>query len=325
MEYRLLGGTGMRVSPLCLGSVFFGTTVPQPEVNRIVDAALDQGINFLDSAEIYQRPAYGAAEESLGIALEGRRHRVVLATKKRYDPRQYRTGGPSDHSLSRHHIVTAVEASLRRLRTDYLDLYYPHHVDPDTSFEESLRAFDDLVRSGKVRAIGLSNYPAWKAIEALWIADRRSLSPVVCVQSLYNLLERSPERELLPVCTQFGLSLVPYSPLAGGVLTGKYVADQPPPADSRAATFTHNAAGRPGHVPLLNERTLGAAARLGDVARALGISSAQASVAWVAHQPTVASVIFGASRVEQIAENVAALEVRLSPEDQVRLAAAVDG
>jgi aryl-alcohol dehydrogenase-like predicted oxidoreductase len=325
VEYRLLGGTGMRVSPLCLGSVFFGTTVPQPEVDRIVHAALDQGINFFDTAEIYQRPAYGAAEESLGIALEGRRHQVVLATKKRYDPCQFRTGGPSDHGLSRHHIVTAVEASLRRLRTDYLDLYYPHHVDPDTSFEGSLRAFDDLVRSGKVRSIGLSNHPAWKVIEALWIADRRGFSPVACVQTLYNLLERSAERELVPACVEYGLSLVPYSPLAGGVLTGKYVASQPPPPESRAATFTHNTSGRPGHVPLLNDRTLGAAARLGAVADELGISPAQASVAWVAHRPTVASVIFGASRADQIAENVAALGARLTPEDQDRLAAAIDG
>lgn len=325
MEYRLLGRTGMRVSPLCLGSVFFGTGVPQAEVNRIFDAALDAGINFVDTAEIYQRPAYGAAEESVGIALEGQRHRVVLATKKRYDPRQFRTGGPSDHSLSRHHIVTAVEASLRRLRTDYLDLYYPHHVDPDTSFEESLRAFDDLVRAGKVRAIGLSNHPAWKVVEALWIADRRSFSPVACVQTLYNLLDRSAERELGPACTQFGLSLVPYSPLAGGVLTGKYAAGQPLPPDSRAATFDHREAGRPGHVPLLNDATLGAAARLGAVARELGITSAQASVAWVARRPAVASVIFGVSRADQIAENVAALDVRLTGEDQDWLAAAVDG
>lgn len=156
VEYRLLGGTGMRVSPLCLGSVFFGTAVPQPEADRIVCTALDHGINFVDTAEIYQRPAYGAAEESVGLALRGRRHAVVLATKKRYDPRQFRSGGPSDHGLSRHHIVTAVEQSLRRLRTDYLDLYYPHHVDPDTSLEESLRAFDDLVRAGKVHYIHVS-------------------------------------------------------------------------------------------------------------------------------------------------------------------------
>lgn len=322
MEYRVLGGSGVRVSPLCLGSVFFGTSVPQDEAERIVHTALDHGINFFDSAEIYQRPHYGAAEESLGRALEGRRHQVVLATKKRYDPAQFRTGGPSDHSLTRHHIVTAVEASLRRLRTDYLDLYYPHRPDPDTALEESLRAFDDLVRAGKVRAIGLSNYPAWQVIEALWIADRRDLSPIVCVQTLYNLLDRSVEAELAPACARHGLSLVPYSPLAGGVLSGKYAAGQPLPPDSRAAVFGHSERGRPGHVPLLTERTLGVAQRVGQVAADLGLTAAQASVAWAASRPGVASVIIGASRTVQVPELVAALDRKLSPEEQERLSAA---
>ena len=323
MEYRLLGRTGIRVSPICLGSVFFGSTVEQPEVDRIVHAAVDQGVNFFDSAEIYQRPLYGAAEESLGLALKGRRHQVVLATKKRYDPGRYRTGTPADHSLSRHDIMTGVEGSLKRLQTDYLDLYYPHHVDPDTSFEESLRAFDDLVRAGKVRAIGLSNHPAWKVVEALWIADRRNLSPAVCVQTLYNLLDRSAERELQPACAQYGLSLVPYSPLAGGVLTGKYVRGAAPPPESRAATFGHSEQGRPGHVPLLNERTLGAVERLRAFARELGTTPARLSIAWVLQQPGVASVILGASRREQIDDNVAGLDLRLSPEDLARVAAAV--
>jgi aryl-alcohol dehydrogenase-like predicted oxidoreductase len=324
MEYRVLGRSGVRVSPICLGSVFFGTSVPQDEAERIVHAALDHGVNFVDTAEIYQRPHYGAAEESVGRALEGRRHRVVLATKKRYDPAQFRTGGPSDHSLTRHQIITAVEGSLRRLRTDYLDLYYPHRPDPDTALEESLRAFDDLVRAGKVRAIGLSNHPAWQVVEALWIADRHDLSPVVCVQTLYNLLDRSAEAELMPACARHGLSLVPYSPLAGGVLSGKYQAGQPPPPASRAAVFTHTTRGRPGHVPLINERTLGAANRIGEVARELGLTAAQASVAWAAGRPGVASVIFGASRPEQVHENVAGLDRPLSPEEQERLAAAAD-
>jgi aryl-alcohol dehydrogenase-like predicted oxidoreductase len=323
VEYRLLGRTGIRVSPLCLGSVFFGSTVEQPEVNRIVHAALDHGVNFFDSAEIYQRPLYGAAEESLGQALKGRRHQAVLATKKRYDPGRFRSGTPADHSLSRHHIITGVEGSLRRLQTDYLDLYYPHHVDPDTAFEESLRAFDDLIRAGKVRAIGLSNYPAWKVIEALWIADRRNLSPLVCVQTLYNLLDRSAERELQAACLNYGLSLVPYSPLAGGVLTGKYAPGAPPPPASRAATFGHSEQGRPGHVPLLNDRTLNAVRRLSTIARELGTTPARLSIAWVLQQPGVASVILGASRREQIDDNVAGLDLQLSADDLERVAAAV--
>jgi aryl-alcohol dehydrogenase-like predicted oxidoreductase len=325
VEYRLLGRTGIRVSSICLGSVFFGTGVEQPEVDRIVHSALDQGVNFFDSAEIYQRPHYGAAEASLGQALKGRRHQAVLATKKRYEPARFRTGTPSDHGLSRHDIITGVEGSLKRLQTDYLDLYYPHHVDPDTSFEESLRAFDDLIRAGKVRAIGLSNYPAWKVIEALWIADGRNLSPVVCVQTLYNLLDRSAERELIPACTSYNLSLVPYSPLAGGVLTGKYARGAAPPPESRAATFEHSQQGRAGHVPLLNERTLGAVERLGALATEFGTTPARLSIAWVLQQPGVASVILGASRRQQIDENAAGLSLRLSPDELLRLAAAMDG
>jgi 1-deoxyxylulose-5-phosphate synthase len=228
MEYRVLGSSGVRVSPICPGSVFFGTIVPQAEANRIVHTAL----------------------------------------------------------------------------------------------EESLRAFDDLVRAGKVRAIGLSNYPAWQVVEALWIADRRNLSPIVCVQTLYNLLDRTVEADLMPACARHGLSLVPYSPLAGGVLSGKYQAGQPLPPASHAAVFGHSERGRPGHVPLLTERTLGVAQRVGRVAAELGMTAAQASVAWAVSRPGVASVIIGASRAAQVVELVAALDKQHSTEDQERLAAA---
>jgi len=327
MRYRLLGRSGISVSVLSLGTVFYGSQVPAADAVPIIHAALDRGVNFVDTAEIYTRPEYGAAEKVLGQALGSRRHDVVLATKKRYDPAQFRTGTPADHGLSRRHIVAAIEGSLRRLRSDYVDLYYPHHVDPDVDLEETLRAFDDLLRAGKVRAIGLSNYPAWLTVEALWIADCRSFAPVVCVQTLYNLLDRSLERELGPACAQHGVALVPYSPLAGGVLTAKYGAQAAPAALSRnrAAVVGHARDGRPSHIPLLNERTLAAADRLAAVAGDIGLTPSQAALAWTVHQPGVASVIMGASSVAQLEENLAAADVALDGEAQRRLEAAVDG
>jgi aryl-alcohol dehydrogenase-like predicted oxidoreductase len=267
------------------------------------------------------RPRYGAAEATLGRALRGRRDRVVLATKKRYDPAPYRTGGPDDHGLARHQIIAGVEGSLRRLETDYIDLYYPHHVDPDVAPEQWLRAFDDLVRAGKVRAIGLSNFPAWRVIEALWIADRRNLTPPACVQALYNLLDRSAERELAPACRAYGLSLAPYSPLAGGVLTAKYGPDGAPPADSRAARVGHVRAGRPGHIPVLSERNLAAAQELARLAADRGATPAQLGIAWVLRRPLVASVILGASTVAQVEENVRAADLRLDDATLDRLTA----
>jgi aryl-alcohol dehydrogenase-like predicted oxidoreductase len=325
VQYRLLGSTGVRVSVISLGTVFYGSQVPAPNAIGIIHAALDRGVNFLDTAEIYQRPAYGAAEEVVGQALQGRRHAVVLATKKRRDPDQFRTETPSDHGLSRHQIVSAVEGSLKRLRTDYIDLYYPHHVDPNVDLEVTLRAFDDLLRAGKVRAIGLSNFPAWLTVEALWIADRRNLERVTCVQTLYNLLERGAERELLPACRRHGLSLVPYSPLAGGVLSGKYDPDRAPPPDSRAATVGYASAGRPGFIPVLSKGNLLASSRIGAVARELGLTPGQAAISWVLHQPNVASVIVGASSIAQLEENLSAADVVLDFETRARLVAAADG
>jgi aryl-alcohol dehydrogenase-like predicted oxidoreductase len=322
VHYRLLGRSGVRVSSLCLGTVFFGTHVAEPDVTAIVHAALDAGINFVDTAETYPRPHYGVAESVVGRALRGRRHEVVLATKKRYDPASFRSGTPADRGLSRHQIVDAVEASLRRLQTDYLDLYYPHQVDPETDLEITLRAFDDLLAAGKVRAVGLPNYPAWLTVEALWIADRRNFASPVCVQSLYNLLARDVERELVPACARHGLSLVTYSPLAGGVLTGKYGAGEAPP-DSRAAHVGHTSDGRPSHIPLLTPASLAAASRLSTVAGELGLSAAQAALAWTLHRPHVASVIFGASSVAQLEHALTADEIALDERAQGRLSEAV--
>lgn len=330
MQYRTLGRTGLRVSSVCLGTVYFGSQIPHDESARIIHRALDLGVNFIDTAEIYMRPHYNAAEDAVGRALDGRRDEVILATKKRYDPRSFRTGGPGDHGLSRHQIMRAVEQSLRRLRTDYLDLYYPHHQDPEVDLEETLRAFEDLVRSGKVLHIGLSNYPAWQVVTALWTADRRNFAPIACVQTLYNLLDRDVERELIPACQRYGLGLVPYSPLAGGVLTGKYRPEDPrastpqPPPGSRAALVGFATRGRPAHIPVLSERNVALARRLAALADERGETAARLAIAWTLHQPQVTSVIMGASSVAQLEENCAAGDLALSQDDVAAITALTD-
>jgi len=322
MEYRLLGRTGLRVSAICLGTVYLGSQIASTESVEIIQRALDRGINFVDTAEIYMRPAYGAAEEVVGRALTGRRSEVILATKKRYDPRQFRTGGPGDHGLSRHQIVRAIDESLRRLRTDYIDLYYAHQPDPEVPLEETLRAFDDLVHSGKVRYVGLSNHPAWRTVEALWIADRRGLAPVAAVQVLYNLLDRQIERELVPAARQFDLGLVAYSPLGGGVLTGKYgTGSDPLPPGSRAARVASRSSGRAGHIPVLSERNRDTAQRLAAFAAERGETAARLAIAWVLHQPRVSATIMGASTVAQLDANLAAGELRLTSDDLAALTA----
>jgi aryl-alcohol dehydrogenase-like predicted oxidoreductase len=322
MRYRQLGSAGLRVSELCLGTVYFGTQVSPEESELVIRRALELGVNFVDTAEIYMRPQYGVSEEIVGRALVGRRHEVVLATKKRYDPGVFRTGTPSDHGLARPQIIAAIEGSLRRLQTDYLDLYYPHQPDPSAPLEETLRAFDDLVRAGKVRYLGLSNHSVWKTVRALWIAERLGLAPVVASQVLYNLLDRTIERELVPASKQFGLGIVAYSPLAGGVLTGKYVgADVPIPAGSRAALGGFATKGRPAHIPVLSERNLLVAQRLAALAVARNATAGQLALAWVLQQPQVSSAIMGASTVAQLEENAMAVELRLNEADLTAIAA----
>jgi aryl-alcohol dehydrogenase-like predicted oxidoreductase len=314
----------LTVSAICLGTVYYGSQIPADEAVGIIRRALDLGITFVDTAEIYMRPNYNAAEEVVGKALAGRRHEVVVATKKRRDPDAFRAGGPADHGLSRQQIVRAIEGSLLRLRTDYVDLYYPHAPDPDVPFDETLRALDDLVRSGKVRYIGLSNYPAWQTVESLWRADRRGASPPVCIQALYNLLDRQIERELLPACRRFALSVVAYSPLAGGVLTGKYGnVDAPVPPESRAAYLGPRATGRPGHVPVLSARNVDAARRLSALAAERGESAASLAIAWVLHQPSVSAAIMGASSTAQLEANVAAADLQLTDAEQEALTSAI--
>ena len=240
MKYSILGPTGVRVSKVCVGTATFGVAPNSQDAGRIVDAALELGINFFDTADVYgSTPTFDrpdappasereSAEEILGRALAGRRDEVVLATKsgeRRFDP---------DAGLSRRFIMQQVEQSLRRLRTGRIDLYYAHFPDPKTPLEQTLTVYDDLIRQGKLRYVALSNHPAWQVTEALWIADdRRLVSAPVCAQVKYNLLDRTAETELAPACVRFGLSIVPYAPLHGGLLADLAVVDRDIAGDKR--------------------------------------------------------------------------------------------
>ncbi|HLS90334.1 MAG TPA: aldo/keto reductase, partial [Limnochordia bacterium] len=222
MKYRQLGRSGLWVSVVGLGTNQFGGKVDEKGVAEIIDAALDLGVNFIDTADVYTG---GKSEETIGKAIAKRRDQVVLATKV-----GSRTGdGPNDVGTSRRHIIAGVEASLRRLGTEYIDLYQIHRFDPHTPFEETMRALDDLVRSGKVRYIGASNYAAWQLCRANDVAEMRGWTPFISIQPHYHMLERSIEKELVPYCEAFGVGIIPYFPLAGGFLTGKYRRGQAPP------------------------------------------------------------------------------------------------
>jgi aryl-alcohol dehydrogenase-like predicted oxidoreductase len=228
MRYRVLGSSGMKVSELCLGTMMFGGPTPEAEARRIIDDALDRGVNFIDTADVY---AEGRSEGVIGPAIKGKRDRWVLATKLAQS-----TGpGVTDMGLSRRHMVRAVEASLKRLQTDHIDLYYTHRVDPDTAWEQTIATFGDLIRQGKIREWGLSNVRAWHIPHVCHLCRQLNVPPPVALQPYYNLMNRQPEVELLPAAHAFRLGVVPYSPLARGVLTGKYKVNQKVEAGSRAA------------------------------------------------------------------------------------------
>ena len=305
MEYRSLGRTGAMVSPLCLGAMNFGGPTDKPESFAIIGRALEAGINFIDTANVYNA---GESERILGEALEeaGRRRQVVLATKvhgKMGD-------GPNDQGGSRYHIVRACEESLRRLQTDYIDLYQLHRPPLTIPPDETLRAFDDLVRSGKVLYIGCSTHPAWMVMEALAVSDRYGLARYISEQPPYNLLDRRIENELIPLCVKYGLAVLPWSPVAGGILAGRYAAGGELPKDSRAARwgekFTHR----------LNRPAVEVAAKVATMARERGMTSAQLALLWVKDQPGVTSPIFGPRTLAHLAEGLAVLERRLDDADR---------
>jgi aryl-alcohol dehydrogenase-like predicted oxidoreductase len=312
MKIRRMGQTGLKVSELCLGTMTFGNQCDEAASFAILKRAADAGVTFLDTADCYPVPPLpettGRTEEIVGRWLRGQRHRFVLATKCRI-----RTGsGPNDEGLSRRHILASVEASLRRLGTDWIDLYQAHSPDPDTPIDETLRAFDDLVRHGKVRYVGCSNYPAWQVALAVGVSARLGLARFDCAQPRYNLLYRDIEAELLPLCRDQGLGVIVYNPLAGGFLSGKYQTIEAPLEGTR---FTLGKTGELYRERYWHQAQLDAVRELKRHFDTTGRSLVRVAVAWVLAQPGITSAIIGASRVEQLDDSLAAVHTTLDDRD----------
>lgn len=301
MKYRQLGSSGLRVSALGLGTNAFGKRADKAASIRVIHQALDQGINFIDTANIYTGTL---SEQYIGEALEGRRHEVILATKAGLPCGE----GPNDKGSSRYHIFREIEDSLKRLRTDYIDLYQIHSFDPNTPLEETLRALDDLVRAGKIRYIGASNYAAWELMKALGISEQQGLSRFVTIQQCYSLADRTPENELIPCCLDQGVGLIPYFPLAAGILTGKYGDGTKVPEGSRLATDPNSIIGK-----RLDAKYLQLANQVSQLAKDLDTSPAALSLAWLLSRPVVSTIIVGATREEQVIENTKCLSLNLDP------------
>lgn len=295
MEYRQLGNSGVRVSVVGLGANRFGSQdVAQAEVSTIIDAALEAGVNFIDTANNYNE---GRSEETLGTALKGRMDRVVMATKFSYP----RKTNANSWGASRYHMMQSVEKSLRRLQTDHIDLYYCHRWDDTTPIEETLRGLDDLIRTGKVCYIGASAYASWQLAHANVLAELKGWSRFVVLQSEYNLLKRGVEHEVLPYCRAHNVGFVPYYPLAGGFLTGKYEMGKPPPVGSRGESVRNVQ-------ELMNERNYYMVTKLSVWSKDHGRGVNELAQAWLLAQPRVCSVITGAKNVEQLTSNVKAAD-----------------
>ncbi|HEX8747725.1 MAG TPA: aldo/keto reductase [Pyrinomonadaceae bacterium] len=320
MKYRRLGNTGLKVSELCLGTMTFGekfyniAEVDQEGANRMVGRALDAGINFFDTADVY---SYGESEELLGRAIASsgvRRDSVVIATKVRSAMSEAAQAGTTDVNnvgLSRQHIMAACEQSLKRLGTDYIDLYQVHGWDVVTPVEETLRALDDLVRQGKVRYLGCSNWSARHLMKALVLAGAHDWERFVSLQAYYSLVGRDLEHELLPLCVEEGLGVLPWSPLSGGFLTGKYRRDAPSPEGARRSGFNFP--------PIDEARGFDAVDALDEVAAARDATVAQVALAWLLAQPGVTSIIIGANKMSQLEDNLRSAGIELSPEEVARL------
>jgi aryl-alcohol dehydrogenase-like predicted oxidoreductase len=305
MEYRPLGRTGIQVSPLCFGTMMFGDKNNAEEASMLLDRAVGAGINFIDTANVYGR---GLSEEITGESLHrlGLRDKVVLATKvhgKMSDT------DPNSFGNTRRHIIAECEASLRRLKTDRIDLYQIHRPQPSVPIDETLRALDDLIRAGKVLHIGTSTFAAWQVVESLWTSKELHLNRFISEQPPYNLLERSIERELLPMARTFGMAVLPWSPLAGGLLTGKYRRNEPRPEGSRYEPLTVFQKRR--YTPAMFD----AVEALELLAKAKGCSLSQFSLAWLIQQTGVTAPIIGPRTIEQLEDNLASLSISLTPED----------
>ena len=312
MDYRNLGRTGLKVSELCLGTMQWGWTASEAAAVEVMDAFVAAGGNFIDTADVYSRWAEGnpggVSEEIIGrwMKSRGNRDQIVLATKVR--GRMW--DGPNGEGLSRVHIVKACEDSLRRLQTDYIDLYQTHFFDADTPIEETMETLDLLVRQGKVRYVGCSNYPAWRLTHALWASDKNQWVRYDSLQPHYNLVHRAEfERELRDVCTHFGLGVIPYSPLAGGFLTGKY--RRGGAAESARAESVRNR--------YMNDKGFAVLDALDDLAAARNATVLQVALAWQLHLDYVTAPIIGANTVEQLEESLGACAVNLSTEEMARL------
>jgi aryl-alcohol dehydrogenase-like predicted oxidoreductase len=305
MDYRLFGRTGVKVAPLALGTANFGRPTPEEEAGQILDRALDAGINLIDTANSY---AAGESERIIGRYLQrsGRREQVFLATKVHYPVGP--DAGPNERGNSRKHIMQACEASLRRLQVDHIDLYQLHRPDPETPIEETLSALTDLVRQGKVRYAGCSTFPAWGVMEALLTSDLRGLVRFVSEQPPYNLLDRRIENELLPLAQKYDLAVIPWSPMAMGILAGRYDDAEHYPPGSRAAEQGGIYAER------VTARGIATGRAFSQVARSAGLSAAQLAVLWVKEQPGITAPIIGPRTLEQLEHLLPLLEMSLPDE-----------
>ena len=299
MEYRRLGNSGLKVSEVGLGCNNFGMRIDQEATTAVVNAAIDAGITLFDTADVYG--GQGKSEEMLGKALAGKRDQVVLATKFAMPMGPGKTGG------SRRYIMSAIEDSLRRLNTDYIDLYQMHRFDAETPLDETLSALDDLVTAGKVRYIGNSNYTGWQIADADWIAETQHMNRFVSAQNQYSLLERKVEFEVTPACERFGLGVLPFFPLASGLLTGKYRRGEAPPEGTRLAAWG------PRGAAALNDQNFDRLEKLSDWADARGKSLLELALAWLLGHPVVSSVIAGATKPEQVNANAATAAWKLTP------------
>ncbi|MEX0806831.1 MAG: aldo/keto reductase [Candidatus Binatia bacterium] len=312
MEYRQLGHSGVRVSAIGLGANRFGSKeVGQAEVDKIVDQAVELGVNFFDTANVYTD---GRSEETLGKALKGRMDKVVLASKFSFP----RKTSPNSWGASRYQLMQAIDASLRRLQTDHIDLYYAHRWDDTTPIEETMRALDDVIRMGKVRYIGASAYASWQLAHANVLAEMSGWTAFVVMQSEYNMLRRDVERDVLPYCRAHGVGFVPYYPLAGGFLTGKYEQGKPPPPGSRGEN-TKNIQ------DLMTEANYNKVGKLSAWAKAHERGMNELAQTWLLAQPQVCSVISGATKLDHVLSNIKAGDWRLTAEEVKEVDALVKG
>jgi len=302
MEYRRLGNSGLKVSAVGLGGNNFGWWADEQTSIPVIHHVIDAGINFLDTADVYAR---GQSEEFIGKAIKGKRTNLIIATKFA----NQMGDDPNEKGGSRRYIMQAVDASLKRLQTDYIDLYQMHVPDQTTPMGETLRALDDLIRAGKVRYIGCSNFAAWQMCEAIWISRTNNFSTFISTQPMYNLLSRQIERELVPCCQHYGIGIIPYSPLASGFLTGKYRQGETPPEGARLSGSD------PRFQRMFNDANWNKLGKLESWAKEHGHTVGELAIAWLLAKPMVSTVIAGARKHEQVDANVAAGDWKLTSEE----------